>query len=151
VCLVLLDRLEGDPFWGEQVERVKRGEDALELARAYGNGLKRRRVIAELLMRPSSAIAYTVPATPPTGRDVGSQYSQSFWLHVIRGAECIVRLGGSRCLACGDKLAVTRCTGGGPTAKTARVAYCCTRAEEVADRDAMATVFSRAAAALGHR
>lgn len=67
---------------------------------------KRRRVIAEMLARATAgrgvAIAYTV--TPDDGADAGNHYSASFWLRTIRGADCIARRGGQRCLECNEPL-----------------------------------------------
>ncbi|HVF76896.1 MAG TPA: hypothetical protein VNA28_01255, partial [Solirubrobacteraceae bacterium] len=154
---VLLDRLNASTSWGDHVERVAQGEDPFEVARIYGNGVKRRRVIVEMLVRATAghgeAIAYTVPDDSPGGAG-SSRYSAPFWLHTIRGAECVARLGDKRCLECATLLDVTLWQGGGPSAKSSRVLYCTScapAADEHADRDAMHDVFSRAAAALAHR
>ena len=152
--LVLLDRLNASTRWCHHVERVREGEDPFQVARSYGNGLKRRRVIVEMLVRGAAgrgeAIAYTVA----DGGAGGNRYSVPFWLQTIRGAECIARLGDKRCLECAVPLEVTRWHGGGPSTKSSRVLYCAScaaTADERADRDAMHDVFSRAAAALAHR
>ncbi len=106
-------------FW-RQVERVRSGEPAIEVARAYGR-VERAQVIAPLL----DSFAAVGPATTERKRSIAIQragatawttpdetsgprgtyaYRPGFRAVIELGAECIARLGVGRCLACSTTL-----------------------------------------------
>src|SRR4051794_19192011 len=119
VTLALLMRLDGDDAWRAYVTRARDGESAAELAKAYGNGPKRRAVMAVLLDHAACgrrfAVAYTVDEEAAgTG---GNHYSPWFWDKVATGCEGIARLGAQQCLKCGDHLPHARLESSGRSAR----------------------------------
>jgi hypothetical protein len=149
--LILLDRLNTSKSWAPSVKLVREGADPVAVAGAYGNGRRRRSVIAVMLTRAAAghgeAIAYTVTEH---AAEAGNRYSASFWLRTMRGADCIARLGDGACLDCTEPLAEKRQKNwSGPTSRTSRILYCPScGADTTGDRDAIADVFARAAEAL---
>jgi hypothetical protein len=147
VALKLLLAFEDDAAWRANVLRVSDGEDELDVAAEYASGLRRKRVIANLLVHAAAgdgpSVGYMVPEDGDPSAAGSSRYSVPFWWRIERGAACIVRRGGRRCLGCGT---MTR---------TGRVDYCareeCVKnADEIADRDAMQAVFAHLVTHAGH-
>lgn len=150
VRLVVSTRLEESPAWVTAADRVRGGEDPYAVA-DYGNGA-RRRVIVELLVASAcgraNAFAFTVPETPERS---SYSYSTRFWAKMLRGADCLVRLGAGECFGCGERLPFTRFAKGGDSGRTALITRCegCDDPSEVvADRHALEGVFEHLAAAL---
>lgn len=156
VLLLLLDRLSRDHDWRDHVDRVREGADPLLVAKAYGNGSKRRRVIAELLLHDAAgrglARVYTVPSEIQPGADAGNRYSTAFWSLIDEGCDCIVRFGAQRCLLCSNRLPEARLESSGAGARTYRVLYCgvCDPSDGIRrrHRDSAEAVFGQVAQTL---
>ena len=152
VLLALASRLNVSRAWLEAVERVRLGDDPFKVASAYGNGPARRRAIGMMLRAAANGrpLIHAWMVHEPAERS-SYRYSTRFWAKTFRGMECIVRLGDSECLGCGDELLAQRRTKGGVTGRSERVLYCdeCEgTAEPDADRHAIELVFTELATAL---
>ncbi len=150
VRLALASRLNESCAWLVAVARVHLGDDPFELASAYGHGSRRRRAIGAMLLAAASGRPHSHAWTvhEPAQRS-SYRYSTRFWAKVLRGVECIVRLGDGECFECGCELRVRHRTKGGASGRSQRVLYCdaCeVTAEPEADRHAIELVFSELAA-----
>lgn len=134
----LASLLTPEPAFWEHVTRVRAGEDARDLAGAYGNGKVRRQVLASYLETGARGphesaitrvlgIAATASFTqaPREPGDPKNAYRPDFRQAVLVGAACIARRGAGKCLVCGKQLTDRRAAPvGGPTERTSRQDCC---------------------------